>query len=179
MSLLSHKNSKAFLLFLWFIIIISVPILFPDSIGNSDYNGVWIGFSAIMCLLLSFDYKIVVISIIGFVLLLPFSKDILHPLLDSLLMLSILSSVKIALNSTITRKNVKIIILVTATLVSVNVVISFIPIFSVMGGMAHRVLSVYSGLRMYLQVMYPWLESYVGKHRNICLQRNGKSYISI
>lgn len=124
MSLLKHKISV--IAILWTIIVI-IQIIFPNSIGKPQYNGYYVGVFAIICYVWNPNIKIGLISLFSVIILLFFSDDILHPIIDFTIIILTLTGFNIAFSSKINNSERKFIGWSMAVFVALDVLGLIVP----------------------------------------------------
>lgn len=132
------RVSKIFLIFLLWTFIILIKVIFPDSIGKAQYNGYIIAFAAVYCYALSPSIDTAIISLFSFLVLCLVSKDILHPIGDTTIIMMTLSAVKESLNSKLSVKEIKSIFTICSIFIILDCAGLMFPQFYSMDGIDGR-----------------------------------------
>lgn len=121
------KNNTIYYVFIVWVLVIFIKICFPVSIGKGEYNGYIIGIVAIYCYLLYPSIKVAIISLLSFIILCITSIDLVHPILDTLLIVMTLSSLNATLKSKPTNRDLIIIFIVCSSFIILDCIGLSIP----------------------------------------------------
>lgn len=120
-------TSRIFVITLLWCIIIIIKILFPDSLGDAHNNGYYISLCGIVCFILYPSIIVGSISVIILMVLLYFSRDILHPFLDAAKIIMCLCALKIGIDSRFTGSERKMLFYIVSAFVIVDLLGMGIP----------------------------------------------------
>lgn len=124
---MSCKISKIFGIFLLWLIIILIKIFFPESIGKAQFNGYIIGITAIVCFFLYPNLKILIVSFVFLIVLLATSRDLIHPLGDFTIFITLICAYNLSLKCRFKRNELQIVSFCLLFFIIIDLLGLFIP----------------------------------------------------
>lgn len=121
----SIQNISLRILIIIIFIILAFSIFFKDSIGSSNYNGVYIGICSLILFIITPNLKMTFFAIFASCVFMLFSGNIKLSILDGIWLYMIVVSLKITLNKVITTKDLKYLFTLIIAFVICSILVSF------------------------------------------------------